>query len=91
MKLAKKALLRPLNDRHKREDIAQIELQLLEKINSLQIGPMGLGGKTTGLDVRIEVAMRHPASFPVGLIVQCYSHRHGFFKINKKGDVIDEG
>ncbi|TXT62588.1 MAG: putative L(+)-tartrate dehydratase subunit alpha [Promethearchaeota archaeon] len=89
MKLAKKALLRPLNDRHKREDVAKMELEILEKINSLQIGPMGLGGKTTALDVHIEIAMRHPASFPVGLIVQCYSHRYCYFKINKKGEVID--
>ena len=90
MSLAKKALLRPLNSRNIRDDVAQIELELLEKINELDIGTMGLGGKVTCLDVHIEVAMRHPASYPVGLIVQCYSHRYASFKMNKKGEIINE-
>lgn len=90
MKLAKKALLRPLNKRNPRNDIADIEISLLERINQLDIGPMGLGGKTTCIDVHIEVAMRHPASYPVGLIVQCYSHRWSSFEINKDGEVIHE-
>ena len=90
MKLAKEALLRPLHQRHLRKDLAQIELELLEKINNLGIGVMGLGGKVTCLDVHIEVAMRHPASFPVGLIVQCYAHRWSSFEMNEKGDIINE-
>lgn len=91
MKLAKKALIRPLGERHQRPDVSNLEIELLEKLNSLNIGPMGLGGKKTCLDVHIEVAMRHPASFPVGLIVQCYSHRYGYFELNSRGEVIDEG
>ncbi len=90
MKLAKEALLRPINVRHPRKDIAQLERELLEKINRLQIGPMGLGGKLTCIDVHIEVAMRHPASFPVGLIVQCYSHRWASFTMNNRGEIINE-
>jgi fumarate hydratase subunit alpha len=90
MKLAKEALLRPLHERHPREDIANIEVALLERINHLNIGPMGLGGNTTCIDVHIEVAMRHPASYPVGLIVQCYCHRWASFEINKEGEVIHE-
>ncbi len=90
MKLAKKALLRPLNQRHPREDVAKLELELLNNINQLNIGIMGLGGKVSCLDVHIEIAMRHPASFPVGLIVQCYSHRWSSFEINSEGDIIDE-
>ncbi|MHA1488070.1 MAG: fumarate hydratase [Promethearchaeota archaeon] len=90
MVLAKKALLRPLNQRHARGDIAKIEIELLNKINQLNIGVMGLGGKITCLDVRIEIAMRHPASFPVGLIVQCYSHRYASFEINEKGEIYNE-
>lgn len=90
MKLAKVSLLRPLNKRHPRKDVAELELELLKEVNSLKIGPMGLGGKTTCLDVHIEIAMRHPASFPVGLIVQCYSHRIAYFEINKNGEIIDE-
>ena len=90
MVLAKKALLRPFNQRHARKDIAKIEIELLDKINQLNIGVMGLGGKITCLDVRIEIAMRHPASFPVGLIVQCYSHRYASFEINEKGEIYNE-
>ncbi|MBY9006369.1 MAG: fumarate hydratase [Candidatus Lokiarchaeota archaeon] len=90
MNLAKKALMRPLNTRHIRNDVASIELELLEKINQLNIGTMGLGGKITCLDVHIEVTMRHPASYPVGLIVQCYSHRYASFEMNKKGEITNE-
>ena len=57
------------------KDIAKIEVELKSRINQLGIGIMGLGGKTSCLDVHIELAMRHPASFPVGVIIQCYSHR----------------
>lgn len=90
MKLAKEALLRPLHKRHPRNDIAEIELSLLDRINQLGIGPMGLGGELTCIDVHIEVAMRHPASYPVGLIVQCYCHRWSSFEINKEGEIIHE-
>jgi fumarate hydratase subunit alpha len=90
MKLAKESLLRAINSRHPREDVAQLEKELLEKINNLNIGPMGLGGNLTCIDVHIEIAMRHPASFPVGLIVQCYSHRWASFTMNKKGEIIHE-
>jgi len=90
MKLAKEALLRPLHERHNREDVAQLELELLDEINKLNIGPMGLGGKPTCIDVHIEIAMRHPASYPVGLIVQCYSHRWASFEINEEGEIINE-
>ena len=90
MKLAKEALLRPLNQRNSRADIARIENELKKKLNTLDIGVMGLGGKVTCLDVHIEVAMRHPASFPVGLIVQCYSHRWASFEMDKEGEMVDE-
>lgn len=90
MKLAKEALLRPLNQRASRRDVASLEMELLNEINALNIGAMGLGGKTSCLDVHIEIAMRHPASFPVGLIVQCYSHRWASFELNQKGVVIYE-
>ena len=90
MKLAKEALLRPLNQRHSRKDVAKIEMELLEKINNLEIGVMGLGGKVTCLDVHIEIGMRHPASFPVGLIVQCYAHRWASFEMNEEGNITNE-
>lgn len=69
-KLAKKALLR--------ENILEMnefELELLEKINSLGIGPMGLGGKTTSLAVLVEMGHCHLASLPVAVNIQCWAHR----------------
>ncbi len=85
LKLAKKSLLRPLGMRHENERIAQLEEEILNKVNSLGIGPMGMGGRTTALDVKIEYAHRHPASLPVGLIVQCWAHRKAFIEIDKEG------
>ncbi|MBD3193941.1 MAG: fumarate hydratase [Candidatus Lokiarchaeota archaeon] len=90
MLLAKKALLRPLNEKNSDRDIAKLEEKLLNKINSLNIGPMGLGGNTTCLGVNIEIAMRHPASYPVGMIVQCYCHRLSSIEISKRGEIINE-
>jgi len=85
LKLAKKALLRPLGMRHEDERIAKLEEDILGEVNSLGIGPMGLGGKTTALDVKIEYAHRHPASFPVGLVVQCWANRRAFVEIGEGG------
>lgn len=85
MKLGKKALLRPLGLRHKDKIIADIELELIKRINDSGIGPMGLGGKTTVLDVHIEKAHRHPASLPVGLVVQCWANRRAQMIIHPDG------
>jgi fumarate hydratase subunit alpha len=87
MKLAKEALLRPINERHKDPEIAKLETELLEAINMLGIGPMGLGGKTTCLGLNIEYAYCHTASLPVGLNVQCWAGRHGTVRIGKDGKV----
>jgi len=87
MKLAKKALLRKLGERHENEIIARMEEELLEAINSVGIGAMGLGGKTTVLDVHIEVAHRHPASLPVAIAVQCWANRRKSMKIDKEGKI----
>ncbi len=73
--LAKKALFRPLGERHPDPEIAAMEQELLDAINRLGIGPMGLGGKTTSLDVKIEMHPCHIASMPVAVNVQCHSHR----------------
>ncbi len=87
MYLAKKALLRPQGSRNKRKDVSKLENSILKKINQLNIGIMGLGGHSNCLDVRIELAMRHPATYPVGLIVECYCHRTESVKISSKGTV----
>ncbi len=82
LKLGKKALLRPVGTRHKDKNIASIELELINRINESGIGPMGLGGKTTVLDVHVEKAHRHPASLPVGIVVQCWANRRAHMVIH---------
>lgn len=76
MKLAKKALLREVGVHHSEERIAVLEEEILEQINATGIGPMGLGGKTTSLDVKIEYADTHTAGLPVGVCIQCWADRH---------------
>lgn len=87
MELAKKSLLRPVGERHPEKRIAELEKELLEKINDLGVGPMGVGGKTTVLDVHIEYAHRHPASYPVAILPQCWANRQSKVKITSKGYV----
>jgi fumarate hydratase subunit alpha len=74
--LAKKSLLRPVGDRHSDPFYAQLENDLLAEVNKLGIGPMGLGGLTTSLDVHVEVHPCHIASLPVAVNIQCHSSRH---------------
>ena len=85
LKLGKKALLRPVGERHKNKTIAAMEEELIKRINDSGIGPMGLGGKTTVLDVHIEKAHRHPASLPVGIAVQCWADRRANMVIHSDG------
>lgn len=74
--LAKKALLRPLGQRHPDPQYAAMEEELLAALNDLGIGPMGLGGQTTALDVKLNVAPCHLASLPLAVNVNCHSIRH---------------
>jgi fumarate hydratase subunit alpha len=74
--LAKKALLRDIGQRHPDPFYADVERELFQRINDLGIGPMGLGGRTTALDVFIEVHPRHIASFPVAVNTNCHAARH---------------
>ncbi|MFQ5831423.1 MAG: fumarate hydratase [Candidatus Thorarchaeota archaeon] len=87
IKIAKEQLLRPLNDSHPEPEVAEIEKDLVEAINATGIGPMGLGGKTTVLGVKVDYAMRHPASLPVGVAVQCWAARHSKAIISKDLEV----
>lgn len=87
MKIAKEQLLKPVGQRHSNPKIAKMEKELLDAVNQTGIGPMGLGGDTTALDVHIGVAMRHPASFPVGLVFQCWAARRASVVITKEGNV----
>jgi fumarate hydratase subunit alpha len=74
--LSKKALLRKLTDPNSDAFYAQMERDLLERINALGLGPQGLGGDTTALAVLIETAPCHIASLPVAVNIECHSHRH---------------
>ncbi len=74
--LAKKALYRPIGQRHERADVAQLELELIEKINQLGLGPQGMGGRTTALDVHIELYATHIAGLPVAVNINCHASRH---------------
>lgn len=87
VKLAKTALLRPIDQRHSDKDIAKLETELLEAFNSLGIGAMGLGGKTTVLGVNVELGYCHTASLPVAINVQCWAARRATAKIYKSGKV----
>ncbi len=75
-RLAKQALLRTLDDTHPDPTIAALEAELLHDINALGIGPMGLGGRTTALGVKIALHPCHIASLPVAVNIQCHSARH---------------
>ncbi len=74
--LSKKALCRQLGSSSSDEFYAQLEDDLLSRINSLGIGPAGLGGDTTALAVMVETAGCHIASLPVAVNIECHSHRH---------------
>lgn len=74
--LAKKALLRDIGQRNLDPFYADVERELLERINKIGIGPMGLGGRITALDVFIETHPRHIASFPVAVNINCHAARH---------------
>lgn len=74
--LAKKAMLRPLDDTNPDPDLAAKEDELLHAVNALGIGPMGLGGKTTCLAVKIALSPCHIGSLPLAVNFQCHSSRH---------------
>ena len=74
--LAKKALIRPINTSNKDEFYKELEIELLEKINKLGIGPQGFGGKTTALGLNIEAYPTHIAGLPVAVNINCHATRH---------------
>jgi fumarate hydratase subunit alpha len=73
--LAKRAVLRPIDRRHPRPDLCQLEGDLLARVNGLGIGPQGFGGHTTALAVNIEVQPTHIAGLPVAVNLGCHSTR----------------
>lgn len=75
-KLAKKALLRPINKSSDIEYVAEMEKELLERANNLGIGPQGLGGNTTVLGINIETFATHIAGLPLAVNISCHVTRH---------------
>jgi fumarate hydratase class I len=84
--LAKKQLLRPLCDSSPIPELAALEEQLLQEANTLGIGPMGMGGKTTLLGVKIASAPRLPASYFVTVAYMCWASRRRGFRL--EGDQL---
>ncbi len=85
--LAKKALLRPLDEENRDPGLAALEADLAEALNLTGIGPMGLGGRTTVLGVRIATAYCHTASLPVAVNLQCWAARRATARVHPDGRV----
>ena len=85
--LSKQAVLRRLDDENHDPALATLEADLKEALNLLGIGPMGLGGSTTVLGVKVEIAYTHVASLPVGITLQCWAARRASARIAKDGSV----
>ena len=74
--LAKKALMRPLDSSHEDPFYADLEREMLAKINELGIGPQGFGGRTTALGINIETMPTHIAGMPCAINISCHVTRH---------------
>ena len=74
--LAKKALMRPLDVRNPDPYYAQLETEMLEKVNALGIGPQGFGGRTTAIGLNIETMPTHIAGMPCAININCHVTRH---------------
>jgi fumarate hydratase class I len=87
--LAKKQLFRRIEDRNPDPELDQLEQEILQKTNTLNIGPMGLGGKTTLLGCKIGKSHRVPASFFVSVAYNCWAYRRlGILVDTENGAVI---
>ncbi len=87
LKLGKKAILREIGSAHPEPAVAAFERELLELINMSGVGPMGVGGATTSLAVHVEYAHRHPASLPLGILIQCWADRRARVRLAADGTI----
>ncbi len=83
---SKEQLFRPIHDKNPNETLAALEEELTESLQNLGIGPMGFGGKTTILGVKIGARHRVPASFFVSISYMCWAYRKGELEV--KGDEV---
>jgi tartrate/fumarate subfamily iron-sulfur-dependent hydro-lyase alpha chain len=74
-RLAKYQLMRNLKEKNNNKILSDLEQRFLAEINQLGIGPLGLGGKTTAMGVKIGVNHRHPASYFVEVSISCWADR----------------
>ncbi|WP_257351119.1 fumarate hydratase [Pseudalkalibacillus decolorationis] len=74
--LAKKSLFRPVGERSDQQHVAKLEEEIMNDVNKLGIGPQGMGGSTTALDVKVELAPTHIAALPVAVNLNCHASRH---------------
>lgn len=81
--LSKKALMRPIGSHNPNERAAQMEQLLEDGINSIGLGPQGMGGKYSVMGVNIENTARHPSTIGVGVNVGCWSHRRGHIMFDR--------
>ena len=87
MKLAKEAIWRPIGEAHADPDLAKLEAELLDAINLLGFGPMGLGGDTTALAVMVEAAYTHITQNPVAVTLQCWRGERASARVFPDGRV----
>ena len=73
---AKKALMRPIDSSNEDPYYAELEVEMLDKINKLGIGPQGFGGKTTAIGLNIETMPTHIAGMPCAININCHVTRH---------------
>lgn len=84
---SKQQLLRPLEDENPVPELAALEKRIYEEANALGIGPMGFGGKTTVLGVKIGALHRLPASFFVSVAYMCWANRRATMNVQPDGKV----
>lgn len=75
--MSKMLLLREVDEANERKELRRLETEILQDVNKLGIGPMGLGGRTTALSVKAAAGLRHPATYFVGVSIGCWCMRRG--------------
>ena len=80
--MSKLALMRPVGSRNENALAAQLEEELIEGIDKIGLGPQGLGGTKSVMDVHIENSARHPSVLSCAVNVGCWSHRRGTIVID---------
>ncbi len=86
---SKQQLLRPLDDANPNEELAALEEQLYKEANELGIGPMGFGGQTTVLGVKVGTQHRLPASYFVSIAYMCWANRRSSMDVTLSGDDME--